>query len=53
MSYVISMLEGRWPTRFVSSHLLSSLAFDGRSFRPHGIIPSFPVQLGEKTMCVK
>jgi hypothetical protein len=28
-------------------------AFDGRSFRPHGIIPSFPVQLGGKTMCVE
>jgi hypothetical protein len=28
-------------------------AFDNRSFRPHGIIPSFPVQLGGKTMCVK
>jgi hypothetical protein len=27
--------------------------FDGHSFRPHGIIPSFPVQLGGKTMCVK
>jgi hypothetical protein len=28
-------------------------AFDGHSFRPHGIIPSFPVQLGGKTMCVE
>jgi hypothetical protein len=28
-------------------------AFDGHSFRPHGIIPSFPVQLGWKTVCVK
>jgi hypothetical protein len=27
--------------------------FYGRSFRPHEIIPSFPVQLGGKTMCVK
>jgi hypothetical protein len=27
-------------------------AFDGRSFRQHGIIPSFPVQLGGKT-CVR
>jgi hypothetical protein len=27
--------------------------FDGHSFRPHGIIPSFPVQLGGKTVCVK
>jgi hypothetical protein len=28
-------------------------AFDSRSFRPHGIIPSFPVQLGGKTVCVE
>jgi hypothetical protein len=28
-------------------------AFDGRSFRLHGIIPSFPMQLGGKTMCVE
>jgi hypothetical protein len=28
-------------------------AFDGRSFRPHGIIPSFPVQLGGKTVCIE
>jgi hypothetical protein len=28
-------------------------AFDGHSFRPHGIIPSFPMQLGGKTMCVE
>jgi hypothetical protein len=28
-------------------------AFDGRSFRPHGIIPSFPMKLGGKTMCVE
>jgi hypothetical protein len=27
--------------------------FNGCSFRPHGIIPSFPVQLGGKTMCVE
>ena len=29
------------------------MEFDGHSFRPHGIIPSFPVQLGGKTMCIK
>jgi hypothetical protein len=29
------------------------ISFDGRSFRPHGIIPSFPMQLGGKTMCVE
>jgi hypothetical protein len=28
-------------------------AFDGRSFRPHVIVPSFPVQLGGKIVCVK
>jgi hypothetical protein len=29
-------------------------AFDGRSFQPHGIIPSFPVQLeGKTTVCVE
>jgi hypothetical protein len=27
--------------------------FDGRSFQPHGIVPSFPTQLGEKTVCVE
>jgi hypothetical protein len=28
-------------------------AFDDHSFQPHGIIPSFPVQLGGKTVCVE
>jgi hypothetical protein len=28
-------------------------SFDGRSFRPHGIIPSFPVKLGGKTMWIE
>jgi hypothetical protein len=28
-------------------------AFDGHSFRPHRIVPSFPMQLGGKTVCVK
>jgi len=28
-------------------------AFDGHSFKPHGIIPYFPMQLVEKTVCVK
>jgi hypothetical protein len=27
--------------------------FDDRYFRPHGIIPSFPVQLEGKTVCVE
>jgi hypothetical protein len=34
-----------------SPTLLTS--FDGHSFRPHGIIPSFPVQLGGKTVCIE
>jgi hypothetical protein len=28
------------------------ISFDGHSFQPHGIIPSFLVQLGGKTVCV-
>jgi hypothetical protein len=28
-------------------------AFDGRSFRPYGIVPSFPVHLRGKTVCVE
>jgi hypothetical protein len=39
------------PSLYPSPTLLT--AFDGRSFRPHGIIPSFPVQLGGKTVCVE
>ena len=27
--------------------------FDGHLFQPHGIIPSFSMQLGGKTMCVE
>jgi hypothetical protein len=43
MHYVIGIMS-------LSPTLLTT--FDGCSFRPHGIIPSFPVQLGGKTMCV-
>jgi hypothetical protein len=28
-------------------------AFNGLSFRPHGMIPSFPMQLGGKTVCIE
>jgi hypothetical protein len=36
------------------SPLLTLLTvFEGLSFRPHGIIPSFPMQLEGKTMCVE
>jgi hypothetical protein len=39
------------PALFPSPTLLTT--FDGRSFRPHGIIPSSPIQLGRKTVCVE
>jgi hypothetical protein len=39
------------PTLSPSPTLLT--VFDGRSFRPHGIVPSFPVQLGGKTVCIE
>ena len=29
------------------------MTFDGQLFKPHGIIPSFPVKLGGKTVCIK
>jgi hypothetical protein len=38
---------------FVSITYVAYDMFDGWSFRPHGIIPSFPMQLGGKTMCVE
>ena len=28
-------------------------AFDGRSFRPHGILPSLKVHLGGKTVAIE
>jgi hypothetical protein len=42
----------------IGQHVLSPsptllTAFDGRSFQPHGIVPSFPMQLGGKTVCVE
>jgi hypothetical protein len=39
------------PVLYPSPNILTS--FEGRSFRPHGIVPSFPVQLGGKTVCVE
>jgi hypothetical protein len=39
------------PTLSPSPTLLT--AFDSHSFQPHGIVPSFPVQLGGKTVCVE
>ena len=36
------------------SHSATMLtSFDGRSFRPHGIIPSLKVQLGGKTIVIE
>jgi hypothetical protein len=39
------------PVLSPSPTLLTS--FDDRSFKPHGIIPSFPMYLGGETMCVE
>jgi hypothetical protein len=39
------------PTLSKSSNMLTS--FDGHSFFPHGILPSFSVQLGRKTIEVE
>jgi hypothetical protein len=39
------------PILSLSPTLLTS--FDGHSFRPHGIIPSFPMWLGGKNMCIE
>ena len=39
------------PALSPSPNLLT--AFDGRSFRPHGIVPSFPMQLGGKIVCIE
>jgi hypothetical protein len=37
----------------LSQSMIMLTAFDGCSFRPHGILPSFPVQLGRKTVEVE
>jgi hypothetical protein len=39
------------PNLSKSSNMLT--VFDGHSFFPHGILPAFPVQLGEKTIEVE
>jgi len=54
LNYVISLACWKaigQPILSPSPTLLTT--FNGRSFRPHGIIPSFPVQLGGKTVCIK
>ena len=40
-----------FPTLSKSVNMLT--AFDGRSFRPHGILPSLEVQLGGKTIAIE
>jgi hypothetical protein len=52
MCDVVGMLEGHWPTCFVSV-TYSTYFLQWYSFEPHGIIPSFPMQLGGKTVCVE
>jgi hypothetical protein len=37
---------------FSLSHMFLMM-FDGQSFRRNGIIPSFPVQLGGRTVCIE
>ena len=39
------------PKIFPSQSMLKS--FDGHVFKPHGILPSFPVTLGGKTVTVE
>jgi hypothetical protein len=50
MSLAFSKAIGQ-PILSLSPTLLTT--FDGHSFRPHGIIPSFPMQLGGKIMCIE
>jgi hypothetical protein len=50
MSLVCWKVIGQ-PILYPSPTLLT--AFDGRSFKPHGIIPSLSIQLGGKTMCIE
>jgi hypothetical protein len=52
MRDVIGMLEGHWPTHFVSI-TYSSYHFRWSFFQTTWVIPSFPMQLGGKTMCVE
>ena len=37
----------------LSKSMTMLTAFDGRSFRPHGILPSLKVCLGEKTIAIE
>jgi hypothetical protein len=50
MSLVCWKVIGQ-PILYPSPTLLT--AFDGHSFKPHGIIHSLSVQLGGKTVCVE
>ena len=52
MCYVSVMLEGVGSPAIVPSQSMLK-AFDGHVFKPHGIVPSFPVTLGGKTVTVE
>ena len=54
VTYVMSLVCWKAigsPTLSKSSNMLT--AFDSHSFHPHGIFPTFPVQLGGKTIEVE
>ena len=49
--YLSSWKALKCPEVVPSSQLLK--AFDGHTFKPHGIIPTFPVELGGKIVSVE
>ena len=52
MCYVLVMLESsRIPRAGPSNTLLTT--FDGRSFRPHGILPAFEIKLAGKAVSIE
>ena len=51
MMSLVSLKSIGKPVLSLSPTLLT--AFDGHSFKPHGIIPSFPMKLGGKIVCVE
>ena len=48
----LSYWQGLESPEIVSSQSMLK-AFDGHVFKPHGIVPSFPVTLGGKTVTVE
>ena len=52
MHYVLVMLESSRIPRAVPSNTLLT-AFDGRSFRPHGILPAFEIKLAGKVVSIE